>query len=66
MTIHDLAADYFAKSDAYKALAMKPTPTDFVERMNHTFAVDKALDAAVEASVRLKRAREAEELRAAE
>jgi hypothetical protein len=66
MTIHDLAADYFAKSDAYKALLGKPTPTDLEARTAYHFAVHDALDAAVEASVRLKRAREAEEVKAAE
>lgn len=61
MTLPDLAADYFAKSDAYKALAMAPQPTDIYARLAHKLATDDALDAAVEASMKLAAARKAEE-----
>src|SRR5688500_12144767 len=61
MTLHELAADYFAKQDAYRKLSAEPTPTDLTARTVHQFAVDDALDAAVEASLKLTAARKAEE-----
>jgi hypothetical protein len=60
MTLHELAADYFAKQDAYRKLSMTPTPTDLTARTVHQFAVDDALNACVEASLKLTAARKAE------
>lgn len=63
-TLDQLARDYFAKQESWRALRDQTTPADLGERVSLELATRDAFDAVVRASMKLDEARKSQLLAA--